>query len=194
MDRFDKLNTYFIAKERKRLDALTKDNASGLPEMTVAEVRLSCLENGGYESPELNDKLYLHFRGFKKIENLTNYTSCKAIWLDSNGLENIEGLDALEQLRCLYMSKNLITKVNGLGSLKDLTILDLSYNRLSYLENLSCCPKLQTINLARNALSTPVIIILNNHACRLTHKISYKLINKLVLILFKLSLIVNVIK
>lgn len=46
MDRMDRLNTYFTEKERKRLDAITKDNKSGLPEMSVAEIKLSCLENG----------------------------------------------------------------------------------------------------------------------------------------------------
>lgn len=51
--------------------------SGGIPTMTKAEIRLSCIENDGYEAPELNDKLYLHFRGFKRIENLEEYTSCK---------------------------------------------------------------------------------------------------------------------
>ena len=46
MNRFDKLNSYFIEKERSRLDAVTKDAKSGLPEMSEAEIKLSCLENG----------------------------------------------------------------------------------------------------------------------------------------------------
>ena len=48
MDRFDRLNSYFTEKERKRLDAITKENKSGLPEMSIAEIKLSCLENGNY--------------------------------------------------------------------------------------------------------------------------------------------------
>lgn len=177
MDRFDKLNSYFINKERSRLDAIAKETKSGLPEMSAEEIKLSCVENGeicviqccnvsdsflmfsttsgGYETPELNDKIYLHFRGFKKIENLEQYVSCKSIWLDSNGFSEIENLQCLEQLRCLYLSKNLITKIHGLDTLKDLTILDLSNNRLAYIDNLSCCPALQTINLSRNFLETP---------------------------------------
>jgi hypothetical protein len=46
MDRMDKLNSYFVQKERKRLDALAKENKSGLPEMSLAEIKVSCLENG----------------------------------------------------------------------------------------------------------------------------------------------------
>jgi hypothetical protein len=46
MDRFDKLNSYFIKKERSRLDAIAKETKSGLPEMSVEEIKLSCLENG----------------------------------------------------------------------------------------------------------------------------------------------------
>ena len=46
MDRFNKLNSYFVDKERKRLDAIAKDTKSGLPEMSPAEIRVSCLENG----------------------------------------------------------------------------------------------------------------------------------------------------
>eukprot|EP01035_Chromulina_nebulosa_P017820 gene17820-23430_t len=78
MDRLDKLSNYFKEKERKKLnESYDKYN---LPTMSLQEIRLSCLENNGYETPELNDKLYLHYRGFKKIENLEQYVNCKAIW------------------------------------------------------------------------------------------------------------------
>lgn len=111
------------------------------------------MENNGYETPELNDKIYLHFRGFRKIENLDKFTGCKAIWLESNGFSKLENLEPLLDLRCLYLAKNLISKMEGLDSLKNLTILDLSNNRISMIENLSCCPILQTLNIAHNALT-----------------------------------------
>lgn len=140
-------------KERKKLSNAMKESKSGLPEMTPAEIRLSCLENDGYETPELNDKLYLHFRGFKRIENLDPYTGCKAIWLDSNGFDTIEGLDSLVELRCLYLAKNLISAIGGLSNLQFLTTLDLSNNRITIIENLSCCPALQSLNVSKNAIS-----------------------------------------
>lgn len=76
MDRLDTINSYFNQKERARLNELVQ-NTGGLPTMSKEEIRLSCVENDGYESAELNEKLYLHFRGFKRIENLEEYTSCK---------------------------------------------------------------------------------------------------------------------
>jgi len=154
MERLNTLDKYFREKERKRLDAIRSELPGGLPEMTADEVRLSCLENNGYDCPELNDKLYLHFRGFKKIENLEKYTGCKAIWLDSNGFESIGGLDTLLELRCLYLSKNLIGEISGLENLSQLVTLDLSHNRLTKVSNLACCPLLETVNLSRNALAT----------------------------------------
>jgi hypothetical protein len=117
-------------------------------------VRLSCLENNGYETAELNDKIYLHFRGFKKIENLEAYTGCKSIWLESNGFTEIENLSAMQELRCLYLAKNLIWSISGLNNLVNLTILDVSYNRLASIGNLSCCVNLQTLNASHNALSS----------------------------------------
>lgn len=153
MDRLDRLSSYFNEKEKKRLESKAKEN-NGVPEMSEDEIRLSCLQNNGYETPELNDKLYLHFRGFRRIENLDKYTGCKSIWLDSNGFDKIEGLDKLTELRCLYLSKNLIRKIEGLNALTNLTILDLSYNRISTIENLSACTSLQTVNLSYNSLSS----------------------------------------
>jgi hypothetical protein len=37
MDRLNKLTSYFNEKERKRLDAVAKNNKGGLPEMTVSD-------------------------------------------------------------------------------------------------------------------------------------------------------------
>lgn len=56
-----------------------------MPEMNAKTLKEAAMQNEGYETPELNDKLYLHFKGWKKIENLEPYTGLTALWLDSNG-------------------------------------------------------------------------------------------------------------
>jgi dynein assembly factor 1 len=124
------------------------------PEMTPAVIKSAAVAHEGYETPELNDNLYLHFKGFRKIENLEPYVNLKALFLDSNGLSVIENLGHLSQLRCLYLQNNLIEKITGLEGLTSLVSLDLSHNRLFKLENLSVLPNLQTLNVSRNYLST----------------------------------------
>lgn len=79
-----------------------------LPKMDAATLKQICTESEGYETPELNDNLYAHFKGFQKIEGLEAYTGLKSLWLESNGLSKLENLDMLTQLRGLYVSKNVI--------------------------------------------------------------------------------------
>ena len=124
-----------------------------LPLMTVDELKQSALEHGGYSTPSLNDQLYLHYKGYCKIENLDEYINLKALWLDSNGLQTIENICHLSSLRCLFLQRNLFTKIENLNGLSNLVQLDLSENRITSIEGLSCLPMLTTLNIAKNALS-----------------------------------------
>ena len=71
-------------------------------QMTTESIRECCVANGGYRTPCLNEKLYLHFKGYVKIENLEEFSAAKCIWLEANGLQRIENLepckDTLRQL------------------------------------------------------------------------------------------------
>lgn len=60
-----------------------------------------CKEHKLYRSPALNDKLYLNFKGFTRIENLEEYTGLRALFLEGNALDSLEGLPSLPELKCL---------------------------------------------------------------------------------------------
>ncbi|CAN0436630.1 unnamed protein product, partial [Hapterophycus canaliculatus] len=42
--------------------------------------------------------LYLHFKGYRTIQNLEPYTSLKALWLGGNGLSEIQGISHLRYI------------------------------------------------------------------------------------------------
>lgn len=46
---------------------MSSDIFQGLPEMTLLELKRCAFEQGGYETPELNDILYLHYKGYKCV-------------------------------------------------------------------------------------------------------------------------------
>ncbi len=63
--------------------------SSGIPTMTVESILESCKEHDGYVTPELNEVLYLHFKGYRQIKNLEPFTAVKALYLESNGLTEV---------------------------------------------------------------------------------------------------------
>lgn len=52
--------------------------------MTRNNILQICDNDGLSEFPELNTKLYLHFKGFKKISNLDDFYNVKVLWLENN--------------------------------------------------------------------------------------------------------------
>ena len=135
-------------KSRKAA-AMSKDG-NGQPYLTPEFIRACCVEQGLYEQPHLNEKLYLHFKGFKKIQGLKEYINLKALWLESNGIEEIMGLDKMVELRMLYLHQNSISAIKNLTTLEQLVTLNLSHNKLRKVEGLECCLKLKTLDLSHN--------------------------------------------
>ena len=70
-----------------------------------------------YTTPELNDCLYLHYKGFRQIENLEEFTGLKVLYIEGNALSKIENLECLTNLRCLYIQENCINEISGLENL-----------------------------------------------------------------------------
>ena len=140
--------------ERSSSDTNTVfDPFDGIPIMSKSELQKVALEHGGYATPNLNDTLYLHFKGYKCIENLEEYTGLKSLWLHSNGFTKLENVNTLRQLRCLFLQRNCLSKIENLDGLNSLVQLDLSENHISVVEGLSHLPNLTTLNLSNNYLN-----------------------------------------
>jgi len=107
-----------------------------------------------YRTHELNDILYLHFKSFRKIENLDTFTNLKVLYLEGNSIKKIEGLNHLKMLTSLYLHENCIEKIENLEGLENLYNLNLSDNCVYRIENLSTLKNLSNLLLKRNRIGT----------------------------------------
>ena len=105
-----------------------------------------------YRTHELNDILYLHYKGFKIIENLQTFSNLKVLYLEGNSIKKIEGLNHLKQLSCIYLQENCIEKIENLEGLDLLYNLNLSDNCIEKIENLSTLKSLSNLLLKRNRI------------------------------------------
>eukprot|EP01062_Namystynia_karyoxenos_P029759 TRINITY_DN22305_c0_g1_i1.p1 TRINITY_DN22305_c0_g1~~TRINITY_DN22305_c0_g1_i1.p1 ORF type:complete len:536 (+),score=152.53 TRINITY_DN22305_c0_g1_i1:85-1608(+) len=119
--------------------------------MTKAEIVRTCKELGFYSTPELNERLYLHCRGFAEIAGLEEFTGARALYLESNCISEIGGLDHNLELSALYLAKNCITTIGGVSHLNKLDKLDLSDNMIQQVQGLGGLP-ITTLLLARNSI------------------------------------------
>lgn len=127
--------------------------------MTLKTIKYFCNKDSLFDTPELNEKLYLHYKGFKKIDSMQHYPNLITIWLSNNCIARIEGLHSLRKLICLYLNNNAISRIENLEGLDHLSILHLAHNRIDKIEGLGCLKSLNWLNLAENFLNSPESII-----------------------------------
>ena len=135
---------------------LEKDE-EGYTLMNETNLKIICERDDLYTYPELNEKLYLHYKGslfadlgFYRIAGLKPYTNLCALWLNNNGILKIEGLGHLSNLTMLFLNHNLIDKIENLDGCINLNTLNLSHNKIKVIEGLEKNTRLTTINLSYN--------------------------------------------
>jgi len=94
--------------------------------MTKEAIRLCLKRQELYDSPELNERLYLHHKKFMEIRNLEKFTQVKYLYLESNCLTKIDKLNAQKYLQSLHLQDNKLGEMSPTLSLKLPLLLNLA--------------------------------------------------------------------
>lgn len=105
-----------------------------------------------YRSEELNDKLFIHYKGWKELRNLEGWTGLKALYAECNAFDRISGLDYCRSLRSLFIQENCIKKISGLEGCPNLWNLNLNNNFIEKIEGLSHLKGLNTLTIQKNKI------------------------------------------
>ena len=128
-------------------------DAHGYPIITKKYLRENCYYDSGYDTPELNDVLYLNMRGFRKIENVEEYNEVKVLYLEGNALRDLSNISHMTNLISLYLHDNMLSKMIDMSSFTNLTTLTLANNMIDKVEGVHECSKLKKIDLNGNRLT-----------------------------------------
>lgn len=90
----------------------------------------------------MNEKLYLHYKGFVGIECMHLFPLATTLYFEGNLATEIKGLDSSSKLVTLFLQENMIRKIEGLNALVNLKTLNLADNLIEVVEGLSSCTKL----------------------------------------------------
>lgn len=123
-------------------------------EMTKKYLVELCQRHDGYRTPSVNDKLYLHQQGFRRMnpEVLKEFTGIKMLWLQANGLEKLEGMESMSILRNVAAHENCIEKIEGFEQNAELDSINLNRNFIKKVEGFERNQNLTSINLGNNAV------------------------------------------
>jgi dynein assembly factor 1 len=126
----------------------------GGTEMTKQELRkiIDSDRRMYYRTVELNDKLYMHYKGWRELKNLDDWTGLKTIYAECNAFSEITGLQNCRQMRSLFLQENCIKRISGLENMPELWSLNLSSNFIERIEGLEGCHGLNTLIIAKNKI------------------------------------------
>lgn len=105
-----------------------------------------------YRLHELNDKLYIHFQGFRRLQNLEGFTGLRSLFAEANAIEKIEGLDNCTELRSIFLQQNCIKKIEGLENCTLMWSMNLSENWIETIEGIEHMRSLNSLNIQKNRI------------------------------------------
>jgi len=118
-----------------------------------------------YRTFELNEKLYLHYKGFEKLENMHLFPDLKCLYFEGNGMSVISGLETNTEMMSLMLQENLIRKMEGFHTMSQLRTLNLSDNCIFKIEGLENCSLLISLYIKKNRLGSKPLNESDDNLC-----------------------------